>query len=1106
MPTDAVSVARFEPLNDRPAHSFRIGTNRCRWIAIGILYFVWQSAGVASAQPIGQSEIPSTPPTITDPNAPKPSEPAPGEPRIPDFHLAGVQLDAVVENDRINLSAKVEIVVNRGSGWNQIPLRMGQFHLWSREYTGPGEEAPDIGTRPVEDGLFWLIKGVGRHQLTLRGWLPFKRLASGGQFQLSLPPLPPQFESQVSVRIPRNNVKTAANKNFSWIEIQKGENETLVRASVTGNRLDFSWYEQIRGGETVTNSLTAIHVKPLAGQLLLTAEQTIEFAQAGVEEVAVRLPDGYRLARVSSPASQQYRSHELIADRPGWVLVRFANLGPARLELRWDLERELTDSVRDLLISGFQVDGALTEGGTIRVDEFPNEILVPVPEETELVQRTSVSQVRSYWPGVSQTAYEFSKQPYRLTLRREPVAPEYSVEPELTAVFEEKYIELTVDCRISFDRGFVSQLQWNWPQWRDAGWQLVAVTSDSEAISPVTLGTAMSADSLRFQWALSRDKLSPPRSATLSAVFRKPRDENAGDEFSLRLPSVESSHTASAFLAVAAADRYSVVLEQNATALTPITDSRSNLSPGRSSAALPKEILGRFQITDPALPLQVRLTSHERQVEAETIVEVVEADERELILSQLVRLNVGFGRLSGVRFTIPGPLLESMPEYAVPESLDIWLADRKLPLTYKDGVLEAAFPQPGKGVLELKIDYRLPVELRAESDKLNLPVLALKEYPFVRARCQITPVEAVQVNADATGWEPLRTSPRGTIWINGTPSNPLQEIPLILGRRLADTSQQFVVERIDLRTIFAADGTVDCWTEFRIESPPSRLVVTFPPQSEFKEFRVNGEISGSLDIQNLKDARQVTWSLPRQLAPRALLTVRYRLPNASAFGLAARHRMVLPQFRKSVWVDEIVWETRLPSGSHLFTSPEMTPQFRWTRRMLIWRRQLTESYLRDRQRLPSAGIPAEFDFDPADIYAFQGFGPIAEVEFRSMNQSLILLAGAGFTFILGFVFWWIPATRNVFSLVVLAFLFALTSVWYLEPMLLLLQPAILGIVLALTATFIDASSRRKPEDRSRLPQNRPRPTGGVPYEELPTPSAATKLYQPVSAGPSDHGN
>ena len=74
-----------------------------------------------------------------------------------------------------------------------------------------------------------------------------------------------------------------------------------------------------------------------------------------------------------------------------------------------------------------------------------------------------------------------------------------------------------------------------------------------------------------------------------------------------------------------------------------------------------------------------------------------------------------------------------------------------------------------------------------------------------------------------------------------------------------------------------------------------------------------------------------------------------------------------------------------------------------------------------------------------------------------MNRSMVVLFGAGLALFAGVLLLKIPATRNVLTVLLAVFAFALCGIWYTAPMQLLLQPAALGLLLAIVAVLIDGS-------------------------------------------------
>jgi hypothetical protein len=1013
------------------------------------------------------------------------------DPEIPDFHLTQVLIDAEAVKDRVSVDLTVEIVINRGEGWHRVPLRLSQAHVRSWEYRGEGEEIPDISRSP-DEGISWLIRGRGKHQLRLSLWVPLRRNISGTQFQLSLPTLPPQFESQLTLRIPDGSAVLRSAKNLPVIDVTRTDEQTEIKASVSGNRLDLAWHTPVTGGEVVAQSGCRFHLKPGVGDVSLTVDQSIELQQAGTEELTIRLPSGFRLLHVSGP---QFQSYESVPGREGWVRVRIADQGRNRVDLRWVFTRELFEGGGTVTLDGLQVEGAVREEGVIRIDEFEGHRLDPNTDDSEMVHQISVSQVRQLAPGPPLIAYEFVKQPFRLTVDVTPTVPYFTADPVYELIFHEEEIELRLHSLIRLDRGGLTELDLQWRDYESDGWSVVSAESNRETGRLEVVSTGETGQ-LQLSWPRT-----VMRDVRLTSIFRRPLPEDLDGPFPITLPVPQSSRTASALIALRAADPFELKLEPAAGDLLQEVD-REGVGAWRLTTHwdLPAERLDQsdrfLRLTDPAAALDATITAHQREVEASTVIEIDEVIQDALAVRQTVSLDVRYGRVHEISFLIPDALLEHIPSDAVADGLEVWLGPTQLQLLYASGVLKAVLPSAMKGTFELHVEYRFPVDSGDQVRDADLPFLTLEETPFSTAQCLVAPFETVQVRGRGTAWEAVRTSPRGALWIATGNGGTVSRVPVSVGRRLADAAQKFVVEKAIYRTRFIGHGLMHTWAEFQLVAPPSRLVVQFPDETTISHLEVDGQILDRSAISRRSDDNpdEITLALPPHSSANRVIAVRYENPLPSRFGLAQQQQVQFPHFGSSVWIDETVWEMHLPLDHHLFTYPDLDPLFAWTRNVMFWHRTPKASYLTERESLTQSQVPDEYRFEAASFYAFRGFGPVDRVTFWSMNRSLILLIGAGFTLLLGFVFWKFPATRNAFSLVVIAFLFAAASLWYLEPMLLLLQPAVLGVVLALAATMIDSFTRQRPSDRSSLSGSRFR---GFPQaEEQLSANASTRIYQP----------
>ena len=80
--------------------------------------------------------------------------------------------------------------------------------------------------------------------------------------------------------------------------------------------------------------------------------------------------------------------------------------------------------------------------------------------------------------------------------------------------------------------------------------------------------------------------------------------------------------------------------------------------------------------------------------------------------------------------------------------------------------------------------------------------------------------------------------------------------------------------------------------------------------------------------------------------------------------------------------------------------------------------------------------------------------------YHTMSLSFAVLFGAGLSLAAGFVLLYLPLTRNVLTFLTVAFAVAVIAVWFPTPVELLLQPAVLGLLLAVVAAMINSVLRR----------------------------------------------
>jgi len=163
-------------------------------------------------------------------------------------------------------------------------------------------------------------------------------------------------------------------------------------------------------------------------------------------------------------------------------------------------------------------------------------------------------------------------------------------------------------------------------------------------------------------------------------------------------------------------------------------------------------------------------------------------------------------------------------------------------------------------------------------------------------------------------------------------------------------------------------------------------------------------------------------------------------------------------------VEETRWEIELPFNQHLFTNPSgYSPLFYWHRAGIVWHRRIRPEYEELTKWIGADGDDPEGPdgFGGGNVYQFNRLGRAGSLSFHSMSRSLVFLFGAGLALSMGFLLLKIPATRNVLTILIVVFVLAVVGLWYSQAVLLLLQPAVLGLLLATAAAAIDGYVKRK---------------------------------------------
>ncbi|MCA9080207.1 MAG: hypothetical protein KDA58_06585, partial [Planctomycetaceae bacterium] len=707
------------------------------------------------------------------------SNPAnPPDAGIPALHLTRVALEGEVLGDRVNLQATIHVTVNRGTDWHDVPLRLGQAHIWRHTYTGDGEDSPGLTVAGADEGLMWKVRGVGQHQLVFDMWVPMKRIPGGGQLQLSLPPLPPQFEASLTLQIPQAPVVLRTPRETTLLQQKELDGATLVEASVGGARLDLSWHPAVapRGSLSQVRSLWT--VTPEQDQLLMVVDQTLQFAPGTVQQFSLKLPEECTLVEVTGSLLSE---HQADPDREGWYIVRLDAGTADHVDLRWQFLRDLDQDPGALLINGLDVEGAARQTGQIRFEPFPGIRVFPELERSRFVQRLeNAVGAGATGPTVLGQSYEFLRQPFQLAVQLMPVVPVTTVRPVYDIAIQQDQLTLTAQFEVYVEASNVQQLEVRWPGamtgWRDLQWE--------DEDSPVTPSAA---GQLRRGWET-------PRTGRFVVRLRGTRtlveDEQA---FPLSLPVPVADHLLAPVIHFTSPDDVEPVLQGNqrprAVALFDLPKLATSL-PSEGDLYLGAAGLGEITL---------ELAKHVRSVTGRTRIEPAVEGESGIRVHQRTVLDIQYGRLASFGLLVPEQLLELNPQYAAAETIRVRVDGAQTPLVPTSSGWRIVPQEPLKGNVVVDLEYQIPLPQQAETgeEQVNVPVIEIEEAELRELHCQIADLDRAQV-AQCEDWGAVRTAPDGALWVARDPA--VTELPLVVSRSLADASQQYTVERAYVRT------------------------------------------------------------------------------------------------------------------------------------------------------------------------------------------------------------------------------------------------------------------------------------------------------------------
>jgi hypothetical protein len=997
--------------------------------------------------------------------------------QAPPLHVTSVSLEGRVVGDHALLDARVEIHVQRTGDWVPVTLRMrtGNTVLASPvAHRGPGESRPDTRIGTADDGFRWWLKGRGLHELSFRLSVPVLQEHPGRRLQLDLP-TPAAAGTKLVLMVPGQPLRVSTRDGHGQASSRTGaDGTTRIEVHGVGEQVDLSWRSTAASNNnTVLASSIAVAVEPSTDTVVLKTLQLIRVLKGQPETITVDLPEGYELLDVKGDAIQD---PQIDPDEPSRVhlpLIAGTTDTATPIEILWTLQGELPASGSQLVLEGFLVEGARYQTGHIAMKLLDN--YRSTRKLGRFVHRINVRglprgpNLTSLFGEDVTSAWEILRQPFRLEFDLLEIKPRFVAEPHLFLKLTDSSAELVIDIpRAQVFRGAIEALEFHWPDWTNQGWQVA--TGDSPE--------------LEFRYDETNQKLRVGLASRQGSAdgrfavrFRASRPITSDNDLSLTLPALLTPTPPQPILVVGRA----INIDTEFTATTENT-TRPLSAQLKQSLTLPEELGdyvvpadNYFRLAPGPGSFRIHVMRQPRRISTASSV-VANYSDGKLLVTQQVDYNVEYARIGSIRLMVPRPLRD------VPVSFRLQ-ADRiaePIPLEARPGIevgtqqqIDIQLDEDRLGSFRILADFELPAPqvFAIASVAIPIPLLQSTDAAFGSTRFELAGGGGIDAVLDSASWKSELDVENRPVW-RATGSPP--EINLAL--RLSDLaeSHRFTVPRVAITQVIqdVERGIAQAWACYHIQGQVTTLALRFSAGARMSRspvFAWDGHLLDSDDFrQTMTPGGGVEFRLDVSRfaeGPDHLLQVVYHVSNRSENGLlSSRHSLTAPQLAENVHVAETLWQVHFPVGHHLLSGARgHASRFSWQWQTLHFSRDTTQGFERAAEWLNipdrSPRLPA---ISEGNSYVFTKYGPPEQFNIRSTSQWSFVLLGAGLALSAGLVLLYIPRTRHALTFLSVGFLVATLSLWLAEPIILLLQPAGLGLALAGLAVFLHHRFGQRP--------------------------------------------
>lgn len=1037
---------------------------------------------------------------------------APPPNNVENWSISRLSFEGHAGPEFAELTTRIELQILEGSRTIFVPLKMVEGTLRDEEHQGAGPCG--LWKNDPEQGQIWWFRGAGKYELKLVQLVPIRtKDLPNRRLQLTLPP---STVSDLKLRIPSPSIRTSTEDRAARMQVVSQDGESTIELFGLGQKLDLSW--QPVPSQSALNptfhSRTAMNILIDGQSVLLEANQRIEPLQGELTEVTVKLPAGMDLVKLEGT---RYKEHRIESQNQSVVRVLFERdeRNPASpVDLKWLLRSRIAPDQTRILLGGFEVENGRIQSGiaVIRVSGAYRTQRIEAQDRN--IVRESLAgldrQTSPPLPGAGDPSnivgvYRILEQPFQLALNLEKIDPYVSSEqPQYVAHFSGNAIELEATFTLQVARGSVEEFMLDWPDWKSSGWTIdsciVRKISDrpepeEERQYDITLDTS-SEDVVDVQAA-------EPVIGHLQIRVQAHRPVTSSvEETQLQFPELRNARAENGVLLATLADNLDAqVRPTGTTTIRPLDPPQisSELLTRQQDRRRMAYLLNNFQSG-----LAVKTTVKPPSLTIESMATISSSD-RGLAIDQELNYSIAYQRFSQLMVWVPTSWLEHC-EYRLSTGEQLKPVTTQL---QEPGYQQIRLPleKSRTGSLQLIIRTQVGTAELSRSDEVVIPLARPTEDRLSRSRLQIRNLTGVELSIEDDKWTRESGNDAAPLWASPTLASQVRtKVKFLTETPLSG----LIVSRAWIRTVVDGLGQEYTAARLRISGIRNSLRFTLPPQSELIKVQFRGKPVSPTRLVDAPTTYEIVLTEP--LEPTSgnedIFECEYSVAISPQGGFLHQIRyQPLQVGSASVWHD-LLWELVLPPDEHLLQSPrQLNPLYRWERHGAIWSRTNPDSTI----LLTDGFLPGSFENSGNPLagwnkYCFSRFGSVPDIQFTTIRRHLIVAIGAGCALGFSILLMNLPILRHVLVLWGAGMVLAILSIWYSEPVMLFLQPAVIGFVLALISSIFQLwwkgrFSRRIVGHTSELRRN----SGIAPYRSSNSsppasnpPSTSIRSGAPVS--------